>query len=335
MSTPLSLHTTPPIGRVLISQGIPKTVPSTPAAWYLMGASHDLPRGGIWSREIGGEPIVIYRGASGQIHALGARCWHMGAHLGRGRVCDERIQCALHRWEYDGTGACKRIPESETPPPIAQQPVYAVAERFGAIFVFNRAVPLFPLPEFTTASESQLMAGVGQGVNLDVAWYAIAANAFDRQHLEAVHQRVLREPPTTTLLNPFQFEWKYRSRVVGTAVADRMMQWLAKDDIHATMTCWGGAIFTITSDLGRIQSNLLISLCPTPTGTMITPLFAVPRTNNSTIDTLRWQVSRWLFTSFLIKDMAVLGGMEMKVRLPMPAHEPLAKFVEWLDQLPS
>lgn len=331
MSTSSSLHSP----RVLISHGVPKTVPSVPIAWYLMGASRDLPRGGVWSREIGGEPIVIYRGDSGELHALGARCWHMGAHLGRGRVCGESIQCALHRWEYDGAGACTRIPESDAPPPNARQTVYAVVERFGAIFVFNGETPLFPLPEFATATEPTLIAGVGQGVNLQVAWYTIAANAFDRQHLEAVHERVLHEPPTAISLDEFRFQLKYRSRVVGTGVADKTMQWLANDNIHVTITCWGGAIFTIESDLGRVQSNLLVSLCPTATGTLIIPLFAVPRTGNPAFDALRWRVSQWLFTSFLFKDVAVLEGMELKVRLPMPNHEPLAKFIEWLDQLPS
>lgn len=331
MSTPSS----PSLPRILISHGVPKTVPSVPLAWYLMGASHDLPRGGVWSREIGGDPIVIYRGTSGQVHALGARCWHMGAHLGRGRVCGEQIQCALHRWEYDGTGVCTRIPESGTPPLNARQAVYAVAERFGAIFIFNGETPLFPLPDFTTAPEPTLIAGVGRRVNLQVAWYTVAANAFDRQHLEAVHERVLREPPTATPLNPFRFQLKYRSRVVGTGLADKTMQWLANDDIHVTITCWGGAIFTIESDLGRVQSNLLVSLCPTSEGTLVTPLFAVPRTGNPAFDKLRWQVSQWLFTSFLFKDVAVLEGMELKVRLPMPTHEPLGKFMEWLDQLPS
>lgn len=319
--------------RILISHGIPKTVPAVPAAWYLMGASRDLPRGGVWTRTIGANPFVIYRGASGQIYALGARCWHMGAHLGRGRVCEERIQCALHRWEYDGDGRCQRIPESGTPPPAARQPAYAVAERFGAVFVFYGDTPPYPLPDFATAPENRLLAGVGQGVTLNASWYTVAANAFDRQHLEAVHERVLKEPPTAAPLDPFRFQLRYRSRVVGTTAADKTMQWLANDDIRVTITCWGGAIFTIESDLGRVQSNLMVSLCPTPTGTHVTPLFAVPRTSTPMLDKVRWQVSQWLFTSFLFKDVAVLDGMELKVRLPMPAHEPLAKFVDWLDQL--
>jgi phenylpropionate dioxygenase-like ring-hydroxylating dioxygenase large terminal subunit len=322
------------MSRVLISHGIEKTVPAVPQAWYLMGASRDLARGALWSREIAGEPIVIYRGDSGVAYALGARCWHMGAHLGRGRVCGEQIQCALHRWQYDGDGICRHVPERDSPPAAARQPRYALAERFGAVFVFNAAEPLFPLPGFATVQEADVVAGVGNGATLGAAWYTIAANAFDRQHLEAVHERALREPPIATPLDAFRYQWRYRSRVVGTGAADKVMQWLSQDDIHVTITCWGGALFTIESDLGRVQSNLLVSLCPTATGTQVTPLFAMARTGNAALDAARWQVSRWLFSAFLMKDVAVLEGMEMKVRLPMPPDEPLAGFVDWLDRLP-
>jgi nitrite reductase/ring-hydroxylating ferredoxin subunit len=321
--------------RLPLSWGGELSVPAQVQAWYWLCPSADLAPGKVLSRDFLGQPIVLFRGQDGTPRALSAYCWHMGTHLGGGTVVGDGIRCPLHHWEFGGDGACRRIPGAANPPPHARQRSYPVAERYGSLFIFNGPAALFPPPLFSMTEESSLRVGFGKPVRMRCPWYAVAANAFDRKHLETVHERALREPPTTEHLDPFRFQLRYLSRVVGSAPADRTMRWLSRDHIRVTITNWGGSIVTIESDLGRAKSSLLVSLMPVEGGTEVSLLFGVPRTPLSAADALRLRVSGWLFTKFLQKDIEVLNGMRFTPRLPMPDDEPMGHFLQFLHHLPA
>ena len=78
-----------------------------PRSWYLLCRSCDVRKGQIVSREFLGKSVVIFRGGDDAVHVLAAHCWHMGAHLGKGRIVGECIRCPLHHWEWDGAGVCR------------------------------------------------------------------------------------------------------------------------------------------------------------------------------------------------------------------------------------
>ncbi len=46
-------------------------------------------------------------------------------------------------------------------------------------------------------------------------------------------------------------------------------------------------------------------------------------------------VSRWLYSAFLGRDVAILDGMRFRARLPLPEGEPLAAFLDYLHGLPA
>lgn len=55
------------------------------------------------------EPVVLFRTERG-IHALRDVCPHRRVPLSKGWVKGDAIVCPYHGWEFDGEGACRRVP---------------------------------------------------------------------------------------------------------------------------------------------------------------------------------------------------------------------------------
>ena len=91
---------------------VEKTGPGTLAGRYLRTFwqpvlhSHELKINQARPLRILGQDLTIYRGASGQVHIVGARCPHRTAPLGLGRVEGEEIRCFYHGWRFNGDGQC-------------------------------------------------------------------------------------------------------------------------------------------------------------------------------------------------------------------------------------
>src|SRR6185503_16292982 len=77
--------------------------PAYPASWYLFGRASDLRDKPVPKRMLGRD-LVAYRAASGRVAVLDARCSHLGANLGYGRVTGEHIECPFHGWKYGADG---------------------------------------------------------------------------------------------------------------------------------------------------------------------------------------------------------------------------------------
>jgi phenylpropionate dioxygenase-like ring-hydroxylating dioxygenase large terminal subunit len=88
-----------------------------------------LPTGTATTTELDGRRVVVYRGRSGDVHAIDARCPHLGSDLGRGRVVGDAIECPYHGFRYGRDGRCAQTHNLRTR-------VWPTAEHFGAVFVF-------------------------------------------------------------------------------------------------------------------------------------------------------------------------------------------------------
>ncbi|MFD9721761.1 Rieske 2Fe-2S domain-containing protein [Streptomyces sp. NPDC059076] len=68
--------------------------------------SSDLPPGGVLTRRLMGEDVVVYRTRSGRAHVIRPYCPHLGTHLGcGGRVEDDLIVCPFHNFAFNGDGS--------------------------------------------------------------------------------------------------------------------------------------------------------------------------------------------------------------------------------------
>lgn len=78
--------------------------------WFVACLSEELPPGGVVGRVILGEPVAVWRGPDGTVHALQDRCLHRNSPLSSGRVVSGRLQCGYHGWCYDGQGRVAEVP---------------------------------------------------------------------------------------------------------------------------------------------------------------------------------------------------------------------------------
>lgn len=356
-------------------------LPPVVESWYFVCRSRDLRRGQTRAWSLPGLPLVVYRGASGRVHALAGHCAHLGAHLAHGEVIDDRLRCPLHHWTYDGDGRCEVPaacrPTAAAPPlsaaaatpaatassPVATTPfgrhlavpgpartgapaataAFPVVERDGGVFVFAGRTPAFALPSWldderrdadADAKADAFCVSIGAAVDIDTSWHACALNGFDVLHFETVHQRALREPAVVRTIGEHAMELRYVSRVLGHSAADRAMRWIAGDCVRVTIACWGGPMFVVRSEAGPFVNHLMLCLTPTETALKVTPLVAVPRTRVPGPDRLRAAVTRWLFLSFLGRDLAPLSGMRLRAEAALEHEGPLATFVRWLAMRP-
>jgi nitrite reductase/ring-hydroxylating ferredoxin subunit len=324
--------------------------PAYPRSWYLLCRSAEVREGQVISRDFLGMPVVIFResggGGEGDVHALAAHCWHMGAHLGKGKVVGDCLRCPLHHWEWDGTGVCRAMfgrrgggngGAGHGADGAARQLSLPVVERFGVVFVFNGPEAIYDAPSISNAHDAELRSAVGRPVEVACPWEALVTNGFDVQHLESVHARGLHEPAVVERLDPWRMQLRYVSRVTGDGVADRAMKWLSSDRIRVKVTCWGGTVVTVESEAGRSRSNLMLGVLPTGgASTRVTPVFAVRRqSGRALLEVARLAVTRWLFRSFIMKDVAALAEMRWAPRVDRaPEAEPLRRMLDFMASLP-
>jgi phenylpropionate dioxygenase-like ring-hydroxylating dioxygenase large terminal subunit len=78
--------------------------------WYAACRTTDLRRRQPRAFRLFGRPLVAFRDAQGEAVVLEDRCAHRHAPLSAGRVCEGRLQCPYHGWEYGREGRVLRVP---------------------------------------------------------------------------------------------------------------------------------------------------------------------------------------------------------------------------------
>lgn len=158
-------------------------------AWYVAAWEHELAPEAPVAITILGERIVIWRTASGAVHALEDRCVHRLAPLSLGRCEGERLRCMYHGLLFDPDGKVVEIPGQETIPPRARVRHYPVEVRHSWVWVWMgdaEAADASLIPPAVGYDDPRYILGHGQ---LDYAAEArlINDNLLDFSHLTYVH----------------------------------------------------------------------------------------------------------------------------------------------------
>ncbi|MEN3975564.1 aromatic ring-hydroxylating dioxygenase subunit alpha [Emcibacter sp. SYSU 3D8] len=133
-----------------------RKVDSHPDHWYPLAWSNELAAGKTLGRRLMGEPVVLYRGASGTVFALEDRCAHRQVPLSVGVVDGDVLQCGYHGWAYDCSGKCVDVPYfgmDKLPNGVC---AYPAREIDGLIFVF---------PGDPALADQQAPAALGSATN--------------------------------------------------------------------------------------------------------------------------------------------------------------------------
>lgn len=308
--------------------------PRYPISWYLFCTTRELRRGPR-SRELLGHRLVAYRTTSGQVAVLDARCSHLGADLGQGRVVGEALQCPFHHWEYGPDGRCLHIPAGGDIPATARQISYPVVERHGFVFFFNAPQPLFPLPCFPDTPAEDLVAASPFSTILDCPWYLVGANHFDLQHFRAAHDRRLVGTPVVTCPTPFARAATGTFRIEGTTLRDRLTRWCAGPEVTLDLTDWCGNLMLTTATFARTRTYGMMINEPLADGRVLVRVIVFGRRSTNPLgrvllDPLRLRLRRWFLRGFLRSDTALLNGLRYNPHGLIDADRELAAYLDWL-----
>lgn len=174
--------------------------------WYVVCSSRDLPRDARkpvsfpWLRR----RVVVWRDATGAPRVADARCPHLGADLGHGRVVEGHLQCAVHGWRFQTSGACVHAPGQEGHVPTRALRTFAAVERWGLVWAFHGPEPLFPLPSIaSTGAGGEFAAFVLRGPPKACHPHVVTANGLDAVHFEQLHAFDFATPPRLERLDAY------------------------------------------------------------------------------------------------------------------------------------
>jgi phenylpropionate dioxygenase-like ring-hydroxylating dioxygenase large terminal subunit len=104
--------------------------------WYVAAWPQELNNEKPISRTLLNEQVVMYRQSDGTPVALEDRCCHRGLPLSHGEVVGDRIQCGYHGLQYNGGGACVKVPGQDLIPKSAKVRSYPLVERDQVIWIW-------------------------------------------------------------------------------------------------------------------------------------------------------------------------------------------------------
>ena len=117
-------------------------LPAFPEGWYFVASRESILREKLIEKKWLGEEIVVWCDEAGRVCVADAVCPHLGSHLGPevgGQVCNGRLVCPFHGFEFDATGQCVATPNAPAPK-AAKLKVYETREILGLVFAWWEAV---------------------------------------------------------------------------------------------------------------------------------------------------------------------------------------------------
>lgn len=163
-----------------------------PNSWIQIGWTEEVKRGQVKPVRCLGRELVIFRGEDGRARVLDAYCPHLGAHLGvGGGVVGDELRCPFHGWQFDGEGACTKIPYAKKIPGRARIEAWTVREVNGQIFVWHDSegrAPWFEVPEVPEFGSPEWTTPRIYETTIRTRWRELVENGVDRAHFWALHE---------------------------------------------------------------------------------------------------------------------------------------------------
>jgi len=171
----------------------------TAQSWYPVFRSRQIRRNTVKTAHVLNRKIAVFRDSKGRPHALDARCSHMGADLGVGRVVNDCLQCPLHRWEYDVDGLVRKAPFEATVPKRRVR-AYPSEDRYGYIWIFNGPRPLFDLLK---VDDRRFFSFILPSQVFNNHPHFLTANGLDWRHMSTLHEMELAKNSTCRRKGPY------------------------------------------------------------------------------------------------------------------------------------
>jgi phenylpropionate dioxygenase-like ring-hydroxylating dioxygenase large terminal subunit len=161
--------------------------------WYVAAWDYELIDGRLLARTLLGEHVLLYRGESGKVVAMGNRCPHRGALLSQGRLEGDAVRCMYHGLKFETSGRCVQIPGQELIPPKMRVRTYPVEERDHLIWFWPgdpAKADAALIVDFPYLADPQ-WKGLPAYLHYDASYLLIVDNLSDFAHLAFVHTKTL------------------------------------------------------------------------------------------------------------------------------------------------
>ncbi len=208
--------------------------------WYPVGFSETITDQPVQVRMLG-QDFAVFRDTDGKAHCLSDVCVHRGGSLAHGKIKGDNLECPYHGWQFDGGGACRRIPSMGPDvkiPTRAKIDAYPTQEIYGMVFAFLGDLPEEKRPPLNTVKEWDQEGWRGTWVSWE--WNAnserAVENSLDPAHNEFVHpthgfqgEREGYKVPDLTLED---YEWgaNFRIRLYSPGLKEGELQNLNKTE---------------------------------------------------------------------------------------------------------
>ena len=290
--------------------------------WYPIALSNEVARGKAVAKKFLNGRVVVWRGEDGVAHVQSAFCRHFGADLAVGEVVGNRIRCAFHHWEYDGTGKCVHIPAQETIPAKAALFRFPTEEKWGMVWAFNGEEPLYELPHFPTLKEEQIAFRVFACPPMAVAPWIFLANSHDFQHIRVVHKATMEKDPEFSGEGPtFELQNDIVEPVLGP--------------VHQHFKLFGTNCLAFEQRSERFVIMTLFAATPTneemTTGYVVT---ATPRVPGADLEAIL-DKGEAFGRRIQAEDNPILESMRFKPDLPIGADRHLMRWIRRAEQFPT
>ena len=187
--------------------------------WQYAGHVTDLPEAGTYATaRAGDQPVLVLRGADGELRAFRNVCRHRGSELLTGRgTCKKAIRCRYHGWTYDASdGRLLGVPEHRNFLELDKSKLGLTPARVEVLagLVFVNLDPEAPslaevteglaprlerygVPELRRFSSSkggsgETAAGVPQPHTQPANWKIVAENYLEGYHVPIAHPSLMR-----------------------------------------------------------------------------------------------------------------------------------------------
>ena len=155
--------------------------------WHVVARDCEIGADAPHAATLLGTDIVLWRSEEG-LHAWEDRCVHRGVKLSLGAICDNRLECAYHGWQYRHDGQCVHYPahQHQAPTPRAQARTFSVQVRYGLVWVCL-GEPANALPAFPEADEETHRIYFGGSFPYETSGLRAIENFLDVSHFPFVH----------------------------------------------------------------------------------------------------------------------------------------------------
>ena len=208
--------------------------------WYPVDFSKNITDQPVQVRMLG-QDFAVFRDTNGKVHCLSDVCVHRGGSLAHGKIKGDHLECPYHGWQFDGLGACRRIPSMGPDakiPSRAKVDAYPTQELYGMVFAFLGDLPEEERPPLNKVVEWDQEGWRGTWVNWE--WTAnferAVENSLDPAHNEFVHPTHgfggEREGYAVPDLTIEDYDWgaNFRIRIYSPALKEGELQELNKKE---------------------------------------------------------------------------------------------------------